>query len=58
MNGVLLVIYAALDIVNYIYYSVRSIDYSSVFKTNTKPKNKKISKAIKSKKAIDADIEE
>ena len=56
--GVLLVIYAALDIVNYIYYSVRSIDYSSVFKTNTKPKNKKISKAIKSKKAIDADIEE
>lgn len=56
--GVLLVIYAAVDIANYIYYSVRSIDYSSVFKTHKKPQNKKISKAIKSKKAIDADIEE
>jgi uncharacterized membrane protein HdeD (DUF308 family) len=57
--GWLLVIYAALDIANYIYYTVKHITIEP--KSNSvkkKSKNKKISKSIKDKKAIDADIEE
>ncbi len=57
--GWLLVIYAALDIANYIYYTVKHITIESKSKpVKKKPKNKKISKSIKDKKAIDADIEE
>jgi uncharacterized membrane protein HdeD (DUF308 family) len=57
--GWLLVIYAALDIANYIYYTVKHITIEP--KSNSvkkKSKNKKISKSTKDKKAIDADIEE
>lgn len=58
--GIFLIIYAVMEIINYIYYSVRNKDYSKVFKKEVvKPKkNKRISKAIKEKKAIEAEIEE
>ena len=57
--GWLLVIYAALDIANYIYYTVKHITIEPKSKpAKMKPKNKKISKSIKDKKAIDAEIEE
>ncbi len=56
--GLLLVIYAAMDIINYIYYSIHSTNYTTITTTKKKPKNKKVSRAIKEKDAIDADIEE
>lgn len=59
--GWLLIIYAVMDIINYIYYSVKHIDLGTkkdVKPTKRSKKNKKVSKAIKDKKAIEADIEE
>ena len=56
--GLLLIIYAAMDIVNYIYYSIHCTNYTTITKSVKKNNNKKISKAIKNRKAIDADIEE
>ena len=57
--GIFLIIYAALEIINYIYYVIRNYDYSSVI--NEKPKKvkkKKVPESMKKKKAVDADIEE
>lgn len=60
--GILLIVYSVMEIIDYIYYCVRNKDYSKVFTKETvysKPKkNKKISKALKNKKSIEAEIEE
>lgn len=58
--GLLLIIYAIMDIINYIYYSIHSTKYTTVtnLEKKSKNKNKKVSKNIKDKKAIDALIEE
>lgn len=59
--GWFLIIYAVMDIINYVYYTVKRIDLgtNNNKKKKTKPaKKSRISKEIKDKKAIEADIEE
>ncbi len=52
--GLLIILYSIAEIVDYIYYKIKDKDYES---SNNNKKNKSIKK-IKSKKVIDADIEE
>lgn len=60
--GILLVIYAIAEIVNYIYFNCKKQEYSSIYdydvKTKTNNKQKKIKQEIKNKEAIDAVIDE
>ena len=60
--GVLLVIYAISEIVNYIYFNSNKQKYTTIFdfevKEEPKKKTKKIKKEIKEKEAIDAVIDE
>ena len=60
--GVLLVIYAISEIVNYIYFNSNKQKYTTIFdfevKEEPKKKTKKLKKEIKEKEAIDAVIDE
>ena len=63
--GLFLIIYAVMEIVNYIYFKVKKNQFSTIFNKEEydrdikrTPKKTKVTKEMKNKKAIEADIEQ